>query len=155
FFQEGRARAAPWDLAPPGCGGGCQPAQPSSRGHPMRPAAMQSLPIAWTASRHPQSGFRFTSRYATQPAWSPRQPGNLREEPLPRPNRPARVIKPPGAASECTVLHSGVPPVSTHAPHWDDGSTGHLVVLGSGPQAEWEHAMQRLAAVGPLLLVDT
>ncbi|MCQ1580427.1 hypothetical protein [Streptomyces parvus] len=45
--------------------------------------------------------------------------------------------------------------MSTHAPHRDDGPTGHLVVLGSGPQAEWEHAMQRLAAVGPLLLIDT
>jgi biotin carboxylase len=45
--------------------------------------------------------------------------------------------------------------VNTHAPHRDDGTTGHLVVLGGGPQAEWEHAMQRLAAVGPVLLIDT
>ncbi|MFE1782225.1 acetyl-CoA carboxylase biotin carboxylase subunit family protein [Streptomyces sp. NPDC059506] len=45
--------------------------------------------------------------------------------------------------------------MNTHAPHRDDGRTGHLVVLGSGPQAEWEHAIQRLAAVGPLLLIDT
>jgi hypothetical protein len=44
--------------------------------------------------------------------------------------------------------------VKTHAPHRDDGPSGHLVVLGSGPQAEWEHAMQRLAAGGPLLLID-
>ncbi|MFI9772232.1 hypothetical protein ACIHJG_36025 [Streptomyces sp. NPDC052415] len=45
--------------------------------------------------------------------------------------------------------------MNTHAPSRDDGPTGHLVVLGSGPQAEWEHAMQRLAAVGPLLLINT
>ncbi|MCX4826379.1 hypothetical protein OG883_42825 [Streptomyces sp. NBC_01142] len=44
--------------------------------------------------------------------------------------------------------------MNTHAPHREDSPTGHLVVLGSGPQAEWEHAMQRLAAVGPLLLID-
>lgn len=44
--------------------------------------------------------------------------------------------------------------MNTHAPHREDGPTGHLVVLGSGPQAEWEHALQRLAAVGPLLLID-
>ncbi|MGW6145417.1 hypothetical protein [Streptomyces sp. NPDC055140] len=44
--------------------------------------------------------------------------------------------------------------MNTHAPHQEDCRTGHLVVLGSGPQAEWEHAMQRLAAVGPLLLID-
>jgi biotin carboxylase len=44
--------------------------------------------------------------------------------------------------------------VNTHASRPGDCPTGHLVVLGSGPQAEWEHAMQRLAAVGPLLLID-
>ncbi|MCX4681621.1 hypothetical protein OG413_41200 [Streptomyces sp. NBC_01433] len=44
--------------------------------------------------------------------------------------------------------------MNTHAPHRQDRPTGHLVVLGSGPQAEWEHALQRLAAVGPLLLID-
>lgn len=45
--------------------------------------------------------------------------------------------------------------MNTHAPYRDDTSlAGHLVVLGSGPQAEWEHAMQRLAAGGPLLLID-
>jgi hypothetical protein len=44
--------------------------------------------------------------------------------------------------------------VTTHAPHQDDGLDGHLVVLGSGPKAEWGHAMQRLAQGGPLLLID-
>ena len=44
--------------------------------------------------------------------------------------------------------------MNTHAPYRDDGPAGHLVILGSGPQAEWEYAMQRLAAVGPLLLID-
>ncbi|MFF3957413.1 acetyl-CoA carboxylase biotin carboxylase subunit family protein [Streptomyces sp. NPDC001890] len=44
--------------------------------------------------------------------------------------------------------------MNTHASRRGDGPTGHLVVLGSGPQAEWEHAMQRLAVVGPLLLID-
>ncbi|MFB6985569.1 acetyl-CoA carboxylase biotin carboxylase subunit family protein [Streptomyces sp. NPDC056304] len=45
--------------------------------------------------------------------------------------------------------------MSTHAPYRHDNSpAGHLVVLGSGPQAVWEHAMQRLAAGGPLLLID-
>lgn len=44
--------------------------------------------------------------------------------------------------------------MNTHVPYRDDGCAGHLVVLGSGPQAEWEHAMQRLAAVGPLVLID-
>ncbi|MFH0245996.1 hypothetical protein ACGRHY_27085 [Streptomyces sp. HK10] len=44
--------------------------------------------------------------------------------------------------------------MNTHAPHRDDGPAGHLVVLGSGPQAEWEYAMQRLAALGSLLLID-
>ncbi|MFH8257814.1 hypothetical protein [Streptomyces roseolus] len=44
--------------------------------------------------------------------------------------------------------------MNTHAPHRNDSPAGHLVVLGSGPQAEWEYAMQRLAAVGPLLLID-
>ncbi|MFF1678798.1 acetyl-CoA carboxylase biotin carboxylase subunit family protein [Streptomyces sp. NPDC058256] len=45
--------------------------------------------------------------------------------------------------------------MNTHAPYRHDSSpAGHLVVLGSGPQAEWEHAMQRLAAGGPLLLID-
>lgn len=43
--------------------------------------------------------------------------------------------------------------MNTHAPH-QDGPAGHLLVLGSGPQAEWEHAMQRLAVGGPLLLID-
>ena len=44
--------------------------------------------------------------------------------------------------------------MNTHAPRWEDGPPGHLVLLGSGPQAECGHAMQRLAAVGPLLLID-
>ncbi|MFD5079562.1 hypothetical protein [Streptomyces sp. NPDC058371] len=44
--------------------------------------------------------------------------------------------------------------MNTHASHREDGPAGHLVVLGSGPQAEWEYAMQRLAAGGPLLLID-
>ncbi|MFI5864728.1 acetyl-CoA carboxylase biotin carboxylase subunit family protein [Streptomyces sp. NPDC051546] len=44
--------------------------------------------------------------------------------------------------------------MNTHAPYQGDGPTGHLVVLGSGPQAEWEHAIQRLATTGPLLLID-
>ncbi|MFF9158367.1 hypothetical protein ACF1AB_39780 [Streptomyces sp. NPDC014846] len=44
--------------------------------------------------------------------------------------------------------------MNTNAPHRDDSPTGHLVVLGSGLKAEWEHAMQRLAAGGPLLLID-
>ncbi|MGW3932143.1 ATP-grasp domain-containing protein [Streptomyces microflavus] len=44
--------------------------------------------------------------------------------------------------------------MNTHAPHREDGPTGHLVLLGSGPQAEWEHTMQRLTAVGPLLLIN-
>ncbi|MDF3303294.1 hypothetical protein [Streptomyces tropicalis] len=44
--------------------------------------------------------------------------------------------------------------MNTHAPYRDDGPAGHLVVLGSGPQAEWEYAVQRLAAVAPLLLID-
>ncbi|WP_331732211.1 hypothetical protein OG613_47625 (plasmid) [Streptomyces sp. NBC_00015] len=44
--------------------------------------------------------------------------------------------------------------MNTHAPHREDGPDGHLVVLGSGPQAEWEYAMQRLSAGGPLLLID-
>lgn len=44
--------------------------------------------------------------------------------------------------------------MDTYAPRQDDGTAGYLVVLGSGPQAEWEYAMQRLAAVGPLLLID-
>ncbi|MET8676015.1 hypothetical protein ABZW18_00010 [Streptomyces sp. NPDC004647] len=30
----------------------------------------------------------------------------------------------------------------------------HLLLLGTGPCAEWEHAMQRLAAASPLLLLD-
>ncbi|MFF8617071.1 hypothetical protein [Streptomyces sp. NPDC015350] len=45
--------------------------------------------------------------------------------------------------------------MNTHTPHQEGAPPGHLVVLGSGPQAEWEHAMQRLAAIGPLLLIDT
>ncbi|MFF7953699.1 hypothetical protein [Streptomyces griseorubiginosus] len=45
--------------------------------------------------------------------------------------------------------------MNTHASHREEGPAGHLVVLGSGPQAEWEHAMQRLAAAGPVLLIDT
>ena len=45
--------------------------------------------------------------------------------------------------------------VNTHAPSRDDHRPpGHLVILGSGPQAEWEHAMERLAARGPLLLIN-
>lgn len=44
--------------------------------------------------------------------------------------------------------------MNTHAPQRQDGPIGHLAVLGSGLQAEWEHAMQRLAAIGPLLLID-
>ncbi|MGW3390756.1 hypothetical protein [Streptomyces cinereoruber] len=44
--------------------------------------------------------------------------------------------------------------MNTHASHRNDSPAGHIVVLGSGPQAEWEYAMQRLAAVGPLLLID-
>ncbi|MFF8431782.1 hypothetical protein ACF07Y_43010 [Streptomyces sp. NPDC016566] len=45
--------------------------------------------------------------------------------------------------------------MNTHAPYQEDSSpAGHLVVLGSGPQAEWERAMQRLASSGPLLLID-
>ncbi|MFI1700287.1 acetyl-CoA carboxylase biotin carboxylase subunit family protein [Streptomyces bobili] len=44
--------------------------------------------------------------------------------------------------------------MKTHASPREDGPAGHLVVLGSGPQAEWEYAMQRLAAGGPLLLID-
>ncbi|RNF86766.1 ATP-grasp domain-containing protein [Streptomyces botrytidirepellens] len=44
--------------------------------------------------------------------------------------------------------------MTTHPSHREDGPTGHLVVLGNGPKAEWEHAMQRLAAAGPLLLID-
>ncbi|MFD7866957.1 hypothetical protein [Streptomyces sp. NPDC059783] len=44
--------------------------------------------------------------------------------------------------------------MNTHAHHRDDEPAGHLVVLGSGPQAEWEYAMQRLATVRPLLLID-
>ncbi|MEU7029000.1 hypothetical protein AB0A60_20205 [Streptomyces sp. NPDC046275] len=44
--------------------------------------------------------------------------------------------------------------MNTHASHPDDSPAGHLVVLGSGPQPEWEYAMQRLATMGPLLLID-
>jgi len=45
--------------------------------------------------------------------------------------------------------------VDTPSPHHDANSPpGRLVVLGSGPQAQWEHAMRGLAAGGPLLLVD-
>ncbi|MET8816517.1 hypothetical protein ABZW47_31530 [Streptomyces sp. NPDC004549] len=43
--------------------------------------------------------------------------------------------------------------MNTHAPQ-QDGLAGHLLVLGSGPQAEWEYAMQRLAVGSPLLLID-
>ncbi|MEU3877992.1 hypothetical protein [Streptomyces sp. NPDC029704] len=44
--------------------------------------------------------------------------------------------------------------MKTHTPHREDGPNGHLVVLGSGPEGEWEHAIQHLAAAGPLLLID-
>ncbi|MFD6335277.1 hypothetical protein ACFWGI_37645 [Streptomyces niveus] len=44
--------------------------------------------------------------------------------------------------------------MNTLVPHQEDGSAGHLLVLGSGPQAEWEHALQRLNEGGPLLLID-
>lgn len=45
--------------------------------------------------------------------------------------------------------------MNIHAPHREDSSPpGALLVLGSGPQAEWEPAMQRLAADGPLLFID-
>lgn len=44
--------------------------------------------------------------------------------------------------------------MNTLAPHQEDGPAGHLLVLGSGPQAEWEHALQRLTKGGPLLLID-
>ncbi|MFD4241896.1 hypothetical protein ACFWP3_09895 [Streptomyces sp. NPDC058525] len=36
----------------------------------------------------------------------------------------------------------------------DPRTPGHLLVLGSGPRAEWEHAMKRLAEGGPLVLID-
>ncbi|MFD8664883.1 hypothetical protein ACFV1U_05720 [Streptomyces microflavus] len=47
--------------------------------------------------------------------------------------------------------------MTTHAPsapRQEFGPIGHLLVLGSGPQAEWEYAMRQLAADGPLLLID-
>ncbi|MEU1466180.1 hypothetical protein ABZ467_37305 [Streptomyces sp. NPDC005727] len=44
--------------------------------------------------------------------------------------------------------------MTTHASHREDGSNGTGVVLDSGSQAQWEHAMQRLAAIGPVLLID-
>ncbi|WP_327309663.1 hypothetical protein OG730_42240 (plasmid) [Streptomyces sp. NBC_01298] len=36
----------------------------------------------------------------------------------------------------------------------DPRTPGHLLVLGSGPQAEWEAALKRLAEATPLLLID-
>ncbi|MEV6676382.1 hypothetical protein AB0N09_05860 [Streptomyces erythrochromogenes] len=36
----------------------------------------------------------------------------------------------------------------------DPRTPGHLLVLGSGPRAEWEHATKRLAEAGPLVLID-
>lgn len=36
----------------------------------------------------------------------------------------------------------------------DPQPPGHLLVLGSGPQPEWEHAIKRLAEAGPLVLID-
>ncbi|MER5890315.1 hypothetical protein ABT160_41355 [Streptomyces sp. NPDC001941] len=44
--------------------------------------------------------------------------------------------------------------MNSHPPRRHDGPAGHLVVLGSGPQVEWEHVLQRLAAAGPLLLIE-
>ncbi|MFF2205140.1 acetyl-CoA carboxylase biotin carboxylase subunit family protein [Streptomyces sp. NPDC058145] len=44
--------------------------------------------------------------------------------------------------------------MTTHASHREEGPNGTLVVLGSGSQAQWEHAMQRLAAIGPMLLIN-
>ncbi|MGP3950862.1 ATP-grasp domain-containing protein [Streptomyces sp. 7N604] len=45
--------------------------------------------------------------------------------------------------------------MNTHSPQRDANSPpGHLVVLGSGPRADWEQALRRLAADGPLLLID-
>ncbi|WP_327411340.1 hypothetical protein OG458_42140 (plasmid) [Streptomyces sp. NBC_01281] len=44
--------------------------------------------------------------------------------------------------------------MTTRAPLPDETLKGHLVVLGSGPQAEWDHAFHRLASGGPLLLID-
>jgi biotin carboxylase len=53
------------------------------------------------------------------------------------------------------IDHTGAPTVIAPTPQREDDSlTGHLVVLGSGPDAEWDQAMQRLATGGPLLLVD-
>ncbi|MFD6465242.1 ATP-binding protein [Streptomyces goshikiensis] len=36
----------------------------------------------------------------------------------------------------------------------DPRTPGHLLVLGSGPQAEWEAALKRLAEASPLVLID-
>ncbi|MFE7778427.1 hypothetical protein ACFU5O_31990 [Streptomyces sp. NPDC057445] len=45
--------------------------------------------------------------------------------------------------------------MKTHTSRRDDHRPpGHLVVIGSGPREEWEHAMGRLAEGGPLLLID-
>ncbi|MEU6070608.1 hypothetical protein ABZ864_40755 [Streptomyces sp. NPDC047082] len=45
--------------------------------------------------------------------------------------------------------------MNTHVAHHreDSSDAGHLILLGSGPRAEWDQAMGRLAARSPLLLV--